>query len=62
MSEPDKKDHQADGDQMLQLVEQFETEHADLLEAMRMFGISNAEYERAVRVLYGSSIFTSNST
>lgn len=47
---------------LLQIIGVFEDEHADLIEAMRMFGISNAEYERAIRVLYGRPISTSSST
>ena len=62
MDELSKKDRPDHGERVLQLIEQFESEHADLLEAMRVFGISNAEYERAVRALYSSPILTSSST
>lgn len=40
----------------------FENENAELVEALRLFGISNAEYEKALKALNTSKISTSIST
>ncbi len=48
--------------QLLEFIGSFEEEHAELLKAMQVFGVTNAEYERAMRALYGASISTVSST
>lgn len=48
--------------ELLELIGGFEADHRDLIEAMRVFGISNVEYERAMRALYATPIVTSTST
>ncbi len=40
----------------------FGLEHPELIEAMEVFGIASAEYERAIRALYPSYVYTSSST
>ncbi len=44
------------------LITAFEAENQLLLEALRVFGISNQEYERAMRALSPSSTTTTVST
>ena len=40
----------------------FANEHPELMEAMEVFGIASSEYDRALRALYPSAIYTSSST
>jgi hypothetical protein len=44
------------------LIAGFEAQHRELFEAMRVFGISSAEYERAMRALTFTPTRTATST
>jgi len=41
---------------------EFAAEHPELMEAMEMFGIASAEYERAIRALYPTVTYSGAST
>jgi hypothetical protein len=44
------------------LIASFEAQHRELFEAMRVFGLSSAEYERAMRALTFTPTHTATST
>ncbi len=48
--------------ELTSLIENFEKENQALVEALRVFGISNAEYERAMLALTQTPVRTSAST
>ena len=48
--------------QLARKISSFQRESGALLEALRLFGISNAEYERAMRALSGFPTVTTAST
>lgn len=52
----------APGQVLSNLVENFEKENVALVEALRLFGISNAEYERAMQALTHTPVVTGAST
>jgi hypothetical protein len=41
---------------------EFAAAHPELMEAMELFGIASAEYDRALRALYPVTMYTSTST
>lgn len=43
-------------------IERFGSENPELVEALEVFGIATTEYERAIRALYPSVIYTGSST
>lgn len=45
-----------------QAVDDFARENADVMEALEVFGIASAEYERALRALYPAVTYTGSST
>jgi len=47
---------------LIEMIATFERDHEDLVEALRIFGISNAEYEQALRALTSAPIQTGTST
>lgn len=49
-------------EQLLERISSFEEENKSIMEALRLFGISNAEYERAIRALTSPPTLTSAST
>lgn len=51
-----------DAPKMDDAVEQFEVEHPELMDALRVFGIASAEYEQALRALYPTVTYTGSST
>ena len=44
------------------VLEEFARENPDLMEALETFGVATSEYERALRALAPSLIYTSSST
>ena len=52
----------APGEVLSNLVENFEKDNEALVEALRLFGISNAEYERAMQALTNTPVCTGAST
>ncbi len=49
-------------ERLLDRISSFKEENKSIMEALRLFGISNAEYERAMRALTFSPTLTSAST
>ena len=45
-----------------QAIEEFTRENPGVVEALEVFGIAAAEYERAIRALYPSETYTGSST
>jgi outer membrane protein TolC len=45
-----------------QAIQDFENENPEVVEALEVFGIATAEYERALRALYPSISYTGSST
>lgn len=45
-----------------QAVQWFTREHPEVMEALDVFGIATAEYERALRALYPTATYTGSST
>jgi outer membrane protein TolC len=45
-----------------QAIEDFARENPEVVEALEVFGIATAEYERALRALYPSVSYTGSST
>ncbi len=45
-----------------QAIEEFTRENPEVMEALEVFGIATAEYERALRALYPSATYTGSST
>ena len=43
-------------------IERFTAEHPELVEAMGVFGIASSEYDRALRALNPSIVYTTSST
>ena len=52
----------ASGQGILDAAAKFEADNADLFEALRIFGISNVQYEIAVRAMSAAPISTTAST
>lgn len=48
--------------ELLEMIAAFERENPNLMEALRIFGISSAEYEEAIRALNFAPTHTSTST
>ncbi|MGH7391937.1 MAG: hypothetical protein ACREM3_21135 [Candidatus Rokuibacteriota bacterium] len=47
---------------MDQMLTEFAAENQELMEALEVFGIASAEYERAMSALYPATVYTGVST
>lgn len=45
-----------------QAIQDFAQENPEVVEALEVFGIATAEYERALRALYPTATYTGSST
>ena len=62
VSTTDRIANSESGQEILDAGAKFEADNADLFEALRIFGMSNAQYENAVRALSAAPIVTTAST